>query len=259
VYKEHQLKQDWSQDLPKYYFDSSPFKTHLLNALSITFPHGERFFIDSVKNFKDHVTDADQTEAITVFVKQENWHRYAHQQYNTWLTAQGLPAVELEEKTLAKIEWAKETLKHRGWLCVTVSMEHITAIFAEHLLKHPELLNSMHPHFRELWTWHAIEEIEHKSVAIDTLNAIGGGRRRKAMIFATVNFVWDISKNTVALLRADKQLYKWRTLRDAVSTLFNTQNGLITKLILPWMTFMKKDFHPTHHNSTVLLSQFSKA
>lgn len=259
MFKEHQLRQNWSQDLPKYYFDNSPFKTHLLNALSITFPHGERFFIDSVKHYKDQITDPSQLEAITVFVKQENWHRYAHQQYNTWLAAQGLPAKHLEDLTLAKLEWTKEKLGNRGCLSVTASMEHITAIFAEHLLTHPELLDSMHPHFRQIWTWHSIEEIEHKAVAMDTLNAIGGGSRRKAMIVATLNFVWDISKNTIALLRADNQLYKWRTICDAASLLFGFKNGIVTKLISPWLTFMKKDFHPRQHDNTELLSKFSKA
>jgi predicted metal-dependent hydrolase len=259
MFKEHQLRLDWAQELPKYYFDNSPFKTHLLNALSITFPHGEKFFIDSVKNYKDQITDPSQLEAVTVFVKQENWHRYVHQQYNTWLVNQGLPAEHLEELSLKKLEWTKAKLGHRGWLCVTASMEHVTAIFAEHMLTHPELLDSMHPHFRQVWTWHAIEEIEHKSVAMDTLNAIGGGSRRKAMILTTINFVWDIAKSTVILLKHDKQLYKWRTVQDAGSLLFSTKNGLITKLIAPWFTFMKKDFHPTQHDNTMLLSQFSKA
>jgi len=259
MFKEHQLRQDWSQDLPKYYFDNSPFKTHLLNALSITFPHGERFFIDSVKHYKDQITDPAQLEAVSVFVKQENWHRYVHQQYNAWLSKQGLPAEHLEELALAELEWTKEKLGHRGCLSVTASMEHITAIFAEYLLKHRELLDSMHPHFRQIWIWHSIEEIEHKAVAMDTLNAIGSNRRRKAMILTVLNFIWNIGKNTVVLLHADKQLYKWRTVRDAISLLFSFKNGLIIKLVAPWLTFMKKDFHPNQHDTTELLSKFSKA
>ena len=259
MFQEHQLRLDWSQPLPKYYFDDSPFKTHLLNALSITFPHGEKFFIDSVKNYKDKVTDPHDLEAVTVFVKQENWHRYVHQQYNTWLTAQGLPAEHLEQQALKKLEWTKQKLGHRGWLCVTASMEHVTAIFAEHMLTHPELLASMHPHFRQVWTWHSIEEIEHKAVAMNTLNAIGGGHRRRAMILTTLNFAWDIAKSTIILLKHDRQLYKWRTVVDACSLLFSMKNGIVTGLIKPWLSFMKKDFHPDQHNSTPLLSQFSKA
>jgi predicted metal-dependent hydrolase len=258
MFKEQPLKQNWEQELPKYYFDNSPVKTHFLNALSITFPHGERFFIDSVKNYKDRVTNAEQQEAISVFVKQENWHRYAHQQYNLWLTNQGLPAEHLEELALKKIEYIKSKISKRGQLASTVSLEHITAIFAEHLLTHPELLDSMHPHFKQLWTWHAIEEIEHKNVAMDTINSIGGGKLRLSMILTTMNFVWDISRNLVVLLKADKQLYKWRTLTDACSLLFNVKNGFVTKLFMPWLQFMRKDFHPSQQDNTHLLLQYSK-
>lgn len=259
MFQEHPLRLDWSQSLPKYYFDASPFKTHLLNALSVTFPHGEKFFIDSVKHYQDKVTDPDELAAVRVFVKQENWHRHVHQQYNTWLTAQSLPAERLELQALHTLQWTRNKLGHRGQLCVTACMEHVTAIFAEHLLTHPKLLASMHPHFRQVWTWHSIEEIEHKAVALNTLNAIGGGRRRMAMILTTANFAWDIARNTMILLQHDGQLFKWRTVTDAWSLLFSRKHGLVTGLIRPWFTFMRRDFHPDQHNSTQLLLQFSKA
>jgi predicted metal-dependent hydrolase len=156
------------------------------------------------------------------------------------------------------IEYIKTKISSRGQLASTVSLEHITAIFAEHLLTHPELLDSMHPHFKQLWTWHAIEEIEHKNVAMDTINAIGGGKLRLSMLLTTMNFVWDISRNLIVLLKADKQLFKWRTLTDACSLLFNINNGFITKLFVPWLQFMRKDFHPSQHDNTHLLLQYSK-
>jgi predicted metal-dependent hydrolase len=258
-FTEFPLRQNWDQELPRYYFDNSPFKTHLLNALSVTFPHGERFFIDSVKNYLDKITDPAQKKDISVFVKQENWHRYAHQQYNKWLEQIGLPAVHLESLANIKLEWTKRKFGPRGQLSVTVSMEHITAIFAEWMLSNPEILKSMHPHFQDIWRWHSIEELEHKSVAMNTLNAIGGGRLRKAMILTTINFIYDITRNTIVLLKTDKQLWKWRTVKDACSLLFNRNNGLITKLAAPWFDFMRKDFHPNYHSHTALLNNYSKA
>ena len=171
---------------------------------------------------------------------------------------QGLPAEYLEELALNKIEDIKSKISRRGQLASTVSLEHITAIFAEHLLTHPELLDNMHPHFKQLWTWHAIEEIEHKNVAMDTINSIGGGKLRLSMILTTMNFVWDISRNLVVLLKADKQLYKWRTIKDAGNLLFNLKNGFVTKLFTPWLHFMRKDFHPSQHNNNDLLLKYSK-
>ena len=41
-----------------------------------------------------------------------------------------------------------------------------------------------------LWMWHALEEIEHKGVAFDVYEAVGGGylRRALAMLWVTVLF-----------------------------------------------------------------------
>jgi predicted metal-dependent hydrolase len=259
MFKEHQLRLDWSQELPKYYFDNSPFKTHFLNSLSISFPHGEKFFIDSIKHYRDRITNLEQSAALTVFIKQENWHLYVHQQYNLWLVKQGLPVECLDELTSKTVKGVKNKLGQRGRLCVTVGIEHLTAIFAEYLLKHPKLLDSIDPHFRQVWIWHAIEEIEHKAVAMDTLNAVGGEYRRRVLVLATMKFTWNIAKGTIILLKHDNQLYKWRTVKDACSLLFGPKNGLIPKLIAPWFKFMKKDFHPNQHDNTLLLSQFSKA
>ena len=41
---------------PKYFFDNDPFKTHFMNALSILFPEGERFFIRSVLAYRDQIS-----------------------------------------------------------------------------------------------------------------------------------------------------------------------------------------------------------
>ena len=259
MFTEYQLRQDWSQNLPKYYFDNSPLKTHFLNALSITFPEGEKFFIYSVKNYKDQITDPTQQLEISTFIKQENWHSYVHRQYNLWIARQGLPAESIEDLHIQKVANTKQRSSQRGTLCITVCMEHITSILAEWVLKHPEVLDKLDPHFRQVWVWHAIEEIEHNAVAIDVLNAIGGHRRRRRiMLLNTIDFIWGTTKNTVALLKADKQLFKWRTVRDLISLLFNFKNGIVIKVFIPWLTFMKKDFHPSQYNMSTLLTQYNK-
>ena len=260
MFKEHQLRQNWNQELPRYYFDNSPFKTHLLNALSVTFPYGERFFIDSVKNYQDKVVDLEHREAITVFIKQENWHRYAHQQYNKWLETIGLPADRLESLANTKLEYCKGKFGPLGQIIVTVCMEHITAIFAEWTLNNPEILKSMHPHFQDLWRWHAIEELEHKCVAMDTFNAIGGyakitgyHRQRTIMVIVTLYFIFNISRSTIILFKTDKQLWRWRTFKDAANLLFNKQNGLIRFLAKHWFDFMRKNFNPNQHATDKLI------
>jgi hypothetical protein len=42
---------DVSDSLGRDWFDKHPFKTAWFNSLSITFPLGEKFFIDSVRHY----------------------------------------------------------------------------------------------------------------------------------------------------------------------------------------------------------------
>ena len=37
----------------RYWFDDDPVLTHFMNVLSVTFPDGERFFVDAVRAFRD--------------------------------------------------------------------------------------------------------------------------------------------------------------------------------------------------------------
>lgn len=50
-------------DIPRYWLDGHPFKTRFVDALSMTFPIGEPFFISSVRRYRDQITDPEQLAA----------------------------------------------------------------------------------------------------------------------------------------------------------------------------------------------------
>lgn len=253
------LRQDWNQDLPKYWNDNSPFKTHFLNALSITFPEGEKFFIQSIKSFKDQITDPQQITEIEEFIKQETWHRYAHTQYNDWLDTQGLPAKQVS-KDMNKFwhglesKWSKQAI-----LAATIGIEHITATNSELMLRYRNTFKRMDPQFEQIWRWHAIEEIEHKSVAMDVWNVIKGPTwlRRVAMIYVLVYYLYFMSKNTVIFLNADKQLWKWQTVKDAWVFLCDSKSGIFRCSFKYMIDFMRADWHPNQTDHSQLL-KYSK-
>src|SRR5262249_14749586 len=63
-------------------------------------------------------------------------------------------------------------------LSVTVALEHFTAILAENALRE-RLLDHAHPALQRLLFWHAAEEIEHKAVALDVFQRMGGTYRMR--------------------------------------------------------------------------------
>ena len=64
TFKTFNLKLDWDQELPLYWFDNSPFKTHFMNSLSTRFFHGEKFFIDTFNKFKNDINDPQLKEQV---------------------------------------------------------------------------------------------------------------------------------------------------------------------------------------------------
>jgi len=248
------LRLDWNQDLPRYWCDNSPFKTHFLNAQSTVFPPGERFFIYCIKKYKDQITDPEQLKEIAEFIKQENWHSYAHEQYDKWLDSIGLPASQIDKESAARFEWMKRNFSAKTCLAITIGIEHITALTGGHNLRHRTFMKSMHPHFEVVWRWHSVEEIEHKSVAINVWKSTidDEGSRRKWMLFAIMFYMYSVLKATIQLLHADKQLWKWRTLKDAWIMLF-AQHGLFSRNVRGWLDYFKRDFHPNDHDDTKLL------
>mgnify|MGYP006167661917 CR=1 FL=1 len=89
-------RQDFAfADVPRYWFDNDPVLSHFLNALSLTFPDGERLFVDSVREFRDVVTDKARQKEISGFIGQEAMHSLEHVSMNNMLEAKGLPAREV--------------------------------------------------------------------------------------------------------------------------------------------------------------------
>jgi predicted metal-dependent hydrolase len=262
MYTSAPFKQDWSnsKDLPKYYFGGSPFKTHFLHALSSVFPHGERFFIDSIKNYKDKITDPVLKEQVNTFIKQESWHTHAHQQYNNWLRSQGFPIDSVLKRANAGMERLKRTQTKLVWLETTVAIEHLTAITSAYHLRNEQRMKSVDPQLREMWEWHMIEEIEHKAVAMDVLNTVGKIKdlkiRRVIYFNATVGSFRNWMQHTIILLKADNQLWKWRTLKDMIVYFFGPRHGLLTNIFIPWLKGFKKDFHPNDIDDTRLLEKY---
>ena len=229
------------------WLDNSQEKTLFLNALSILFPPGERFFIASVLANRGAVTDPVLKSEIKAFCQQEAYHTREHVSYNEALMS-FVNSDKLEAELTAYLAWVKKTLPEGSPLLVTCALEHFTAILAHALLEDPTELEGADAAYEKMWTWHALEECEHKAVAFDVYRAAMKGpfrevRRMAVMLTTTPVFFGFLFKHIVALMKAQGLVLNpiaWAKLGWYV---FGNP-GIMRRIIVPWAKYFKPGFHP---------------
>ncbi|PAU58816.1 metal-dependent hydrolase [Pseudomonas indica] len=243
--------------LPRHWHSGDAFKTHLFDAMSVLFPDGERFFIDSVRQFRDQIDDPVLKEQIRGFIGQEGHHSREHLVYSQRLRDLGYQVERMERRAQARIRYTQKKLSPRRQLAATAALEHITAIMADAVLKNPEPLHGAHPAMARLWRWHALEETEHKAVAFDVYNQVCGSRKllRRAMLMGTFFFVLDTTRGLAHMLERDGLLWNWRVWRDGLKWAWG-KDGVFRPLVRTYLDFFKADFHPWQHNNLDLLDRF---
>ena len=245
------LKQALASD----WYGGSAFRTAFENAFSMLFPLGEKSFIESVKYFEDQIDDQNLLNEMKQFYGQEAVHRKEHQNYNELLCKlRGYNRESFLQTQKKRYEWAKKTLPPKRRLAGTVAAEHLTAILADDLLRNKGHLENADPAISKLWYWHAVEETEHKAVAFDVHQAVGGTlkERRRALLFVTYFIFKDIFQISFKMLKNDGKLWDPRTWLDAFSFLF-LRPGILRRSFLPWLRFHRSDFHPWENDNRDLI------
>lgn len=250
---------DIARSLEGDWFDNHPFKTAWFNAMSITFPLGEKFFIDSVRHFSDQIDDPKLNEDVRGFCGQEGFHRREHQRYNETLCQKRGYQLEVMEGRLEKnIQRAYKFLSPLERLAATAALEHITAILAESALSEDNpMIDNTDSAMQALWQWHAAEELEHKSVAFDVYRAAGGTEkiRKRAMRQSTFFLLVDVMMGLVHMLRKDKKLWNLRLWTEGWKFLF-FKGGILRRVWPAYKEYYRDGFHPWDRDTRPLLQSW---
>ena len=242
--------------VPLDWYANDEFATAFLDALSLLFPEGERFFVDSVKRLREHVRDPELDAAVTGFIGQEAMHGKGHRAFNDMLRDRGMhSAPRLERQLDGLLALVRRTLPPKSRLAATCALEHFTAMLAEALLKHDRMHGEAHESIRPLWLWHALEESEHKAVAFDVYRAAGGGYVRRAwiMILTTIIFFAFTAWVHGHFLAERRILWKpWRWVRGAAHMWI--WPGWLTRLTPAYFAYFRPGFHPDDRDTRALLA-----
>jgi predicted metal-dependent hydrolase len=242
---------DLDKPMARHWCAGDPFRTAFFNALSMSFPVGEQFFIDSVREGYQALPaelQAQLKSEVQGFAGQEATHRRLHALYNQHLEKLGLdnqwaPRLQERLKGLGNAD-----VRHP--VAITAANEHFTSIFAEWLLQNPGVLGSEDHRLVTLWLWHSAEESEHRSTAFDVYKALGGNEAWRIKWFrrVTVFFLADLLRQTALNLRRDRTFWRWRTWTSAADFLFG-KRGLVRCTFKPWRDYLRRDFHPSRHDA----------
>lgn len=253
------------KDVPIFWNDGDPVLTRFFDALSVHFPDGERFFIDSVRNYQDKVTDPTLRQDIRDFIRQEGQHGIVHDTYNDVMAAQGINVDKIIKNMKVVLGITQKRLPKKFQLALTAAFEHFTATLGEAMMTgDADMFRNSDPVMRALFMWHGVEEVEHKAVAFDVYEkAAGGGyfTRASALIAGTVMVHVFVAPVFWHMLKRDGMNKRPMILLRGLNRLYGPR-GMMTKMIPAYLHWFKPGFHPWDsgipENVAIWLAEYEK-
>ncbi|MBS0616831.1 MAG: metal-dependent hydrolase [Spirochaetes bacterium] len=262
----------------RHYFRDNPIMTHFMNSLHTVFPDGERLFIRSVKYFDKEIQNPELKERVKAFIGQEMQHGMQHERFLQALDKMGLESTAFEEwyaknayvskedkmsaERLLLTPIAKlfgEKAGERMALSATAALEHYTATLGEVVLKGEDYyMEGMPENLKQLFLWHAAEEVEHKSVAFDVFQEVAKGNyaeRQLGFAFASFFLAYYIGIGWVHYLTHDKEL-TLEQLVKAVPPAIPVYFNLLKDVIGGALEYLKPGFHPDQMDNDELARSF---
>jgi predicted metal-dependent hydrolase len=248
-------------DAPRYYLrGGNALATHFFNALNLLFPDGERFFVKAVHDHLARIDDPTLLADARAFESQEGQHAREHEAFFAVLEKQGYDFAEHLARFRRFSRWSMRKIPEALRLSMTAGAEHYTATLGALALE-CDLLDDCDPSMRELITWHALEEIEHKSVAFDVLRATHPGYvlRVSGFFLATMSIGYFTARGVVLFVTQDRisaqerERLRSELRRDPKLAVFRK------RLTRGLAAYLRPGFHPTDVEDRHLVDEYVTA
>ena len=245
-------------DLPRHFMGGDLFTSHMVVVLSCLFPEGEDFFVESVRNYRDRITDPGMRRQVAGFIGQEAVHGREHRSFNEALGELGYPTRIMDARIRIMLGILRRTWPKSWQLALTAALEHYTATLAEVLLTTDMIENETDiEEVRQLFWWHAVEESEHKAVAFDVFEDVCGSERTRVnvMRFATFGFLMSITIGLLISLATDRSA--WNPVRLGRSIRRFRNNPMVSSRTWKQIfDYHRRGFHPEDSDTTELLERW---
>jgi uncharacterized protein len=252
------------EPIRRHFVENDIVMSHLVAVLSGAFPPGEESFIRSVRRFSDRITDPVLKKRVAGFIGQESVHGQQHRTLNTQLVDLGYPLVRfllfaptnVRQKLMVRIE---NLIPAKVHLAMTAAAEHYTAVLGARVLSKEEI--QAIPGDPEVWhllNWHAMEELEHKSVAFDVYRAVEGSERTRIavmwfMYYLTIPFV--TAAVAVSILMDPTA---WRPIKVLRQTWGVFRGPLLRGFMPEIREYLRPGFHPDDVQTGELLARWQR-
>lgn len=179
---------DWS-NTPLEWIPGAPFASHFINEINLLLPAGEFWFCKLYNQALPHIQDAKLREDVQHFIRQEAMHARAHEAaIGEYLHGHGIETEtntrqedQIFELLLADQPFGLTLPKalEKRWLVfrlgIVAAVEHMTCVLGNYVLENRSWDEaSADAVLLDLIRWHGAEEVEHRCVAFDVYQHLGG-------------------------------------------------------------------------------------
>ena len=242
--------------MPKHFVAGDPMRSHIAAMLSAVFPEGEDFFVRSVRAYRDRIDDPELAAQVKGFIGQEAIHGREHRDFNDRLAELGYPTKGVDRAVKKGLAFLAKVSPKSHQLAVTAALEHYTATLAETILRDDDArAEFLDDDARALFTWHALEETEHKSVAFDVFQQVCGTHRVRVGTMWSVHAGFLLAMVSSVTVSVAMDPTAWPALPKSLWNLRSHpffQKPLVERLL----DYNRRDFHPDDHDTTELLAEW---
>jgi len=261
--------------IPARWFKRQAFASIFFDAGSVSIPEAERLVISTAEEAAQYVIDPVLREKLHKLIAEETAHSRVHDAYNAYLARKGYPVAKYEKEFAGWARWLNTRFSLMTRLAICATVEHFTACISRQILDTGIFEGEdVDERMDRVWTWHALEELDHRAIAFDLYTEMGGtyARRFWSALIGSFLFMYIHNRCFLAFLRKKKLLRRWSAWKIGLPFLFG-KNGIYRHFIPDWWKFFHPRFHPSlipirnvlkkqlrhYHIESELIGYFSQA